>query len=158
MTAQWCNAEKTAFWPDAATKLSVLPARRAADYEPIADFKTPAPTAADIFAERDRRLAAGFDFDFGDARGVHRIGTTPADMSGWSEVRALAAARVATDDATAITVATDTGVIEIAPSEWPAIDMAAAAFRQPIWAASFALTAMDPIPADFAADSYWPDE
>ena len=33
-----------------------------------------------VAAERDRRLALGFNYDFGDSRGVHRIGTTLADI------------------------------------------------------------------------------
>jgi hypothetical protein len=28
-------------------------------------------------------------------------------------------------------------------------------FRQPIWAASFALETMNPIPSDYANNSYW---
>src|SRR5690606_41968408 len=42
-----------------------------------------------VVAERDRRLAMGFDYDFQDERGVHRISTTPADMAGWDEVTKL---------------------------------------------------------------------
>jgi hypothetical protein len=33
--------------------------------------------------------------------------------------------------------------------------VAAAQFRQPLWAASFVLQAMSPIPADYANDKYW---
>lgn len=107
-----------------------------------------------IVEERDHRLAAGFDHDFGDARGVHRFGTTPADLDGWAEVRALASARVAAGDTTLITVATDTGVTQIAASEWALIDLAAAGFRQPIWATSFSIAANPP--DDFRNDVHWP--
>jgi hypothetical protein len=46
----------------------------------------PVVTVADVVAERARRLALGFLYDFGDARGVHHIGTTLDDMNGWDEV------------------------------------------------------------------------
>lgn len=112
-------------------------------------------TADDVAAERERRLALGFDCDFGDERGVHRIGTTPADMAGWQEVTTLAQARLARADETPIAIMSDTGPALVTPTEWMAVLEAAAAFRQPLWAKSFALQAQDPIPADYADDSYW---
>ena len=112
------------------------------------------PSKHHVYAERDRRLAAGFTFDFGDARGVHHIGTSLADMRGWDEVSKLADVLRRSGGGT-ITIATDTGVAEVTPEEWDAILLASAAMRQPIWQASFALAAMDPIPADFADDGYW---
>lgn len=116
----------------------------------------PPPTVSDVIIERARRLADGFDYDFGDARGVHHIGTTEADQVGWDEVTAIALARQATGSTTPITVVTDTGAANVTPLEWLAILEAAAAFRQPIWAASFSLQAIDPIPADYADNSRWP--
>lgn len=116
----------------------------------------PAITVADIHAERDRRLAAGFDFDFGDARGVHRIGTTPADMIGWDEVTKLATAAINLGaPAHPITILTDTGAAQITAQEWQSIIVAAGAVQQPIWLASFALAAMVPLPADFTDDAWW---
>lgn len=93
-----------------------------------------------IKAERERRLGLGFDYDFGDGRGVHRIGTTRQDLLGWDEVTDLANALRATGQTAAtIDVMTDTGPCQVTPDEWSAIQIAAAAFRQPIWAASFAI-------------------
>ncbi len=40
-------------------------AQRELDAQPVP------PTPADVIAERERRPALGFDYDFGDARGVH---------------------------------------------------------------------------------------
>lgn len=113
-------------------------------------------TMTDLEAERTRRLAAGFDFDFGDGRGVHHIGTSAADMVGWQEVTMLASAYLATGDADGrIAIATESGAATITALEWQRILIAAAAFRQPIWKASFIVAAKRPIPADFRKDKYW---
>ena len=135
------------------TDLVLMPDGSIAEME-IAPVFAP-PSIHQVYAERDRRLAAGFAFDFGDARGVHHIGTSLADMRGWDEVSKLADVLRRSGGGT-ITIATDTGVAEVTPAEWDAILLASAAMRQPIWQASFALAAMDPIPADFAEDGYWP--
>lgn len=114
------------------------------------------PTVADVLAERDRRLSLGFSYDFGDARGLHQIGTTSADMTGWDEVTKVAQAMIATGAATAtIEIITNTGPATVTASEWMAILLAAGAHRQPIWQASFVLQDMSPIPSDYAADSHW---
>lgn len=116
------------------------------------------PCEDDVILARERRLTSGFSFTFPDARGIHRIGTTESDMAGWREVTDIANARIATNDATPIAIATDTGMAEVTPLEWMDIIKAAAAFRQPIWAASFALQAMNPIPSDYAdGQKYWGD-
>ena len=119
-----------------------------------------------IGLERKRRLDLGFDYDFGftdppdntipDPRGVHRIGTTDEDMTGWREVIDLANALIDSGaGATQINIVTDTGPTAVTAFEWQSIMLAAGQARQVIWASSFALQAMDPIPDDYDADSYW---
>lgn len=118
--------------------------------------KTPIPvTVEQVQAECARRLALGFDYGFEDGRGVHTIATTDKDMEGWREVTDLANARISTSDTTAITIATETGVCQVTPTEWQGVLKAAAAFRQPIWAYSFALQAQDPIPQNYTDDEHW---
>ncbi|GLS29970.1 hypothetical protein SAMN04488498_104325 [Mesorhizobium albiziae] len=113
-------------------------------------------TAA-VIAERSRRLAAGFNYDFGDGRGTHRIGTTESDLMGWDEVTKLSGALLATGDtSTTIPVVTDTGPVNVTADDWQQVLLAAGAFRQPIFAASFVLQAMSAIPVNFADDQYWP--
>lgn len=118
----------------------------------------PAPTPDDVIAERERRLALGFDYDFGDERGVHRIGTTPEDMEKWiKEVSPIAQALVNVGQPGGlIGISTDTGPVTVTAGEWQQILLAAGEWRQPIYQASFALQAMDPIPADYADDERWP--
>jgi len=117
----------------------------------------PPITVEQVVAERERRLALGFNYDFGNGRGVHRIGTTKEDMAGWSDVSTYAGALIDRGDLTTqIPIATNTGTCLVTPPEWRAIEIAAAQFRQPLWTKSFALMALAPnIPADYTHDSYW---
>lgn len=113
-------------------------------------------TSADVVRERSKRLAEGFDYDFEGSRGVHHIGTTEEDMRGWDEVTMGANAAVAIGaGSTAFDIITETGPVEVTALEWQSILMAATAFRQPIWTASFTLQQMDPIP-DPATWTGWP--
>ncbi len=117
----------------------------------------PTPTIDDVVAECSRRLALGFDYDFGDERGVHHVGTTEEDMRGWDEVSKATQAMIALGvGSQQLSIVTNTGPAVITAVEWQQILIAATLARQPIWAASFVLQAMDPIPADFASDIYWP--
>ena len=114
------------------------------------------PTVNDVVAERSRRFALGFDYDFQDARGVHRIATTKADMEGWDDVTKLANALIDVGDTqTQIAIVTDTGPTQVTAPEWQAVILYGAQIRQVIWAKSFALQAMNPIPSDYTSDAYW---
>jgi hypothetical protein len=122
----------------------------------IIQIRPPVISREDVFRERDRRLSLGFDYDFGDARGVHRIGTTDEDRKGWQEVTDVSNAAINSGTPNVeITISTDTGSATITAQEWQSILMAAAAFRQPIWQASFVLTAMNPIPTAYTLDENW---
>lgn len=118
---------------------------------------SPNPTKAHLRAERDRRLAVGFDYDFVDARGVHHIGTTPADMAAWDgEVKPLADALIALGDTTTtIAIVTDTGPVAVTALDWQRITLAAAAFRQRIYSAYFAMKDLDPIPPTYIDNDRW---
>ncbi|MBC05731.1 hypothetical protein [Thalassospira sp.] len=122
-----------------------------------AQWVPPAPSQLVVETERNRRLAAAsFDYDFGDGRGVHTIGTDEKDMAAWiGEVMPIAQARLALSDSTAINIVTNTGTVAVSPSEWMDIINTGAAGRQAIWQYYFALIAMDPIPADYQDDQYW---
>jgi hypothetical protein len=116
----------------------------------------PAHTVSNVITERQRRLTAGFDYDFADARGVHRIGTTKADLDGWDEVSKAASALVALGlPNQEIGIVTDTGPCNVTAIEWQSVLVGAMQFRQPIFAASFVLQASDPIPQNYADDSNW---
>lgn len=115
-----------------------------------------AVTADAVGRERDRRLAAGFSYDFGDARGVHVFATSDEDMKRWSEVALGAQALINLGQPEgAIQIATQTGQASVTATEFQHIMLAAMQFRQPLYQKSFALQAMKPIPADFREDKYW---
>ncbi len=122
-------------------------------------LENPKPTANDVGKERDRRLALGFDYDFGDDRGAHHFATSEADMKGWDRVTKLKDALLQSgDQTTKIQISTANGRVEVTAPEWVAILLhAAASFEQPLWQASFDLQDMNPIPADYATNpAYWP--
>lgn len=126
----------------------------------------PPPTAAMVDAERDRRIAAGFVFD----------GVTYQSRA--ADRENIAGAKSAASDAIALGAAVgDLAWQQLldptAPSEfaWIAADntlhamdaqtvvqlgYAALRHKQALIFSARALKDMDPIPADFADDSYWP--
>lgn len=153
------NDGKVAFsqWGSDVGDGGVLAWRKENGDDAATAYVAPPVSVDQVVAERTRRLALGFDYDFGDERGVHRIGTTEADLAGWDEVSKAAQAAINLGaPSTQITVVTDTGPATVTAMEWQMILAAAGQARQPIWAASFVLQAMNPIPADYADDAYWP--
>ncbi len=144
-------------YPKHPTAIGLQPPTKVVDAQSASTTSPPALSLAEqVERERDRRLAAGFDYDFGTAGGVQHIGTTPADLVGWDDVSKYAAALLAAGDtATKITIATNDGTALVTASEWQHVLLAAAAFRQPIWQASFVIEAMSPIPAGLTDDKHW---
>lgn len=125
-------------------------------YERTVTLSSPPVTLQMVIDERARRLAQGFDYPFGDARGTVHIGMADHDMVGWNDVDKIVNALIATGNGNqTISITPETTSITITALEWCAIMIAAGTARQPIWAASFTLEAMDPIPVDYADDSHW---
>jgi len=138
-------------------------------YSPVEEPDTeptpePVVTEAMVIAERQHRLATGFNYGFGDERGIHLIGTTKQDMDNWQEVTSISTAAInAGQPERAINIVTNTGPVAVTALEWQSVLLAAGDHRQPIFAASFILQSMDPIPLDYQDDAYWivptsPDE
>lgn len=116
----------------------------------------PLITVQNIVTERERRLSLGFDYNFNDVRGIHHIGTTESDMIGWDEVTKFANALITLGNGSQVlTIVTNTGPVQLTALEWQNVLIAAGIFRQPIWAASFYLQTLDPIPANYADNSNW---
>lgn len=117
------------------------------------------PNGDDIAEERNRRLALGFFYDFGDDRGENFFGTTAEDMAGWDEVTKLANAMIMSGAMdTDIQIMTGTRPVTVSALEWQNVLIRAGEVRQPLFGASFILQAMNPIPSDYKDDKYWPDQ
>lgn len=116
------------------------------------------PNIDDVVAARELRLETSFLYDFHDVRGAHNFGMTKQDMAGWDEVTKLASALIMSGQPDMmIAIKTNTGPVEVSAIEWQNVLIRAAQVRQPIFAASFALQAMSPIPSDYQDAKYWPE-
>ncbi len=117
-----------------------------------------APKPEMLTAELNRRLAAGFDYDFADQRGVHHFGTTDADMKRrMQEVTHLLKRQWPWASQAVRSASRPTRTNLRHRFEWWHVLDAAAEWRQPLYAAYFALKALPEIPADYAANpAYWP--
>ena len=110
-----------------------------------------------VVAEREGRMALGFDYDFGDERGVHRIGTTEADLRSWDKLSKMASAAIALDmPDTPLGVTTDTGPTLLTAMEWQQVLLAWGLAHQPLFQASFDLQALQPFSVDHTDDQFWP--
>ena len=111
------NSDSTAIIRDAdGATIPMAPGNR--DYQEYLEWVaagnmatpySPPPISADeVEAERTRRLELGFDYDFGDARGIHHVGTVVGDTVGWNEVTQYANALIDSGDTTTtIAIATN---------------------------------------------------
>lgn len=109
-----------------------------------------------IERERAKRLSVGFDYDFGDMRGVHRIGTTADDEKGWDKVTKLSQAMINAGRFEAeIQIVTDTGPVTVTAAEWQLVLIKAGEMQQPIYQRSFMLQSMQPIPQDVENPENW---
>jgi hypothetical protein len=144
-------------------------------FDPVAGmFSAPAPTRADVSAERDRRINGGFDFKGGTITVAKRIQTDPdarENIAGrtQSATRAIAAGAAAgatkwlhlvdanadpLKDFTWITASNE--VVPLCAHTMQAMGDAAAAHKAKLIYAAFKLKAMNPIPADYATnETYW---
>ncbi|OHV85983.1 hypothetical protein LCM4579_00105 [Ensifer sp. LCM 4579] len=111
----------------------------------------PPPTGEDVNAERQRRIIDGAVFN-----GIHVTGRDE-DIMNLTNLALAAQVRIAGGDTTTLTTYRDGGNVDhdLTPAEVLGLWQQASARVSAIYAASWALKAMEPIPADYANDSYW---
>lgn len=116
------------------------------------DPLSPPVSAGDVNAERLRRMLAGTAIN-----GVHVTGSDD-DARNLSNLMMLARMRLDAGDEATTTIYRDYNNVDhvLTPADLVALWQAATAYVSALYAASWSLKALDPIPADFADDSYWP--
>lgn len=127
--------------------------RRWQDGEVVEHVPPPVlPTAEDVNRERQRRIIAGTVID-----GVHVTGRDE-DARNLTNLALAAQLRIAAGDTTTPTVYRDGGNIdhELTPPQMLALWQQSAAYVSALYAASWAIKAMEPLPPDVTADELWP--
>lgn len=121
----------------------------------VGAYVAPSPTAADVDVERDRRRYLQISVT------TNPTGTFPIDMDAISQLNiqgvATAGLYLANAAPSQVTVFRDANNTNhnLLPSELIAMGLGVQAYIGNLYAKSWALKAMSPIPANFAADSYW---
>lgn len=112
----------------------------------------PQPTNEDVNAERDRRIIAG--------KTINGVAVTGRDEDARNLTNLALAAqlRIASADTTTTTTFRDGNNIDhdLTPAEMLALWQGSAAYVSDLYAASWVIKALDPIPFDYAADERWP--
>lgn len=105
-----------------------------------------------INADRTRRIVAGKVID-----GIHVTGRDE-DARNLTNLALAAQLRISTGDTSTVTLFRDGDNVdhELAPLQVMSLWQQSSEYVSALYAASWALKALDPIPADFADDSYWP--
>lgn len=107
---------------------------------------------ASVNAERQRRIAAGKIID-----GVHVTGRDE-DARNLMSLTLAAQMRLAAGDTETTTTFRDGGNVdhELTPTQLLSLWQQSAEYVSALYAASWALKAMEPIPVDFTSNDYWP--
>lgn len=108
---------------------------------------------AAINAERARRIEAGKTFN-----GVYVTGRE-VDLSNLTNLALAAQLRIASGDTTTLTVFRDGNDVDhqLTPPQMLALWQAGSGYVSDLYAASWTLKGMDPIPTDFTDDRHWPE-
>lgn len=106
-----------------------------------------------VNVERQRRITVGKFID-----GVHVTGSDE-DARNLMSLSLGAQLRLATGDTETITTFRDGNNVDhdLAPAQLLSLWQQSAEYVSALYAASWALKAMESIPVDFASDAYWPD-
>ena len=120
----------------------------------VVPYEPPPPvvTADDVNAERQRRIVAG--------RVLNGIRVTGRDVDARNlmSLALIAQMRIASGDTTTPTTFRDGDNLDhdLTPLQILTMWQESAAFVSALYQASWDIKAMDPIPADYTADQYWP--
>ena len=116
------------------------------------------PTSDDVNTERERRIAAGAVVTVTGTNGIAIQGRAE-DILNLQGLGMGAFARISGGDTTTITAFRDANnnMHDLTPPQVFQLWQNGAAYTQAVYAASWVIKAMDPIPSDFRDNSYWPE-
>ena len=125
----------------------------------IAAYAAPAPTGEDVNAERARRIEAGVIINVtGYAHAIH-VTCRNEDRHNLSGLAFTAQERIGAGDTTTLTTFRDGADVmhDLTPPQIVEMRDQSMAYVEAVYAASWTLKAMSPIPADYATNAtYWP--
>lgn len=115
-----------------------------------------APLPSDVDLERDRRISMGVTVTLSTGKTIPVQTRDETDARNLLTLKVVALDALRTGSTTAITFR-DTANVNwsLTPAELDEMTSLVAANGQSIYAKSWALKAMSPIPSDYAADSHW---
>lgn len=114
-------------------------------------------SSGDVNRERDRRVSAGTTVEL-DGYGPVPLQGRDQDQTNLLGLVTAASLRLAGGDNTTVTKFRDALNVDhmLVPSQIVEMWSKGSAWISDVYDASWTIKAMDPIPADYAADSYWP--
>lgn len=117
----------------------------------------PTPTGDDVNAERMRRILAGTTISL-DFYGDIPLQGRDEDRSNLSDLAFAASLRIGAGDTTTTSLFRDRDNVDhaLTPPQFIELWTKASAYVSAIYAASWVIKAIDPIPADFVEDENWP--
>lgn len=128
----------------------------AADDAELLAFLNPPPSGADVDLERERRIALPLTVAVPSAQSfqINMDGYSQRNLGGLASVGQYL---VATQSAqTTAFRGYDDNTYTLTGADLVAMGLQVAQRIQAVYQKSWALKAMDPIPSDYTADSYWP--
>lgn len=120
----------------------------------VSAYVAPAPTSADVDAERERRRYLPLSVTLGESTfAINMDATAQANLQGLSTVGLY----LTSSGSAQMTPFRDydNQSHDLAPVDLVSLGLQVAAHIQALYTASWALKAMSPIPADYADDSHW---
>jgi hypothetical protein len=159
----WQVAGRSDFWSSAAAAyVEALPQDRLcttiASEAELSDvlrpygLRGPAISSSDVNAERDRRIVAG--------KTINGIAVTgrEEDARNLTNLALAAQVRIANGDTATLTTFRDGNNVDhdLTPPEMLDLWQQSSAYVSALYAASWTIKALNPIPADFDANSRWP--
>ncbi len=145
------------YWLADGEKRDIVDVGEAIPADALSEPPPVPPSRADVFAERDRRLARGVTLSvtgYGDVPVQGRV----ADMIAYLSVKDMAQARAHQGVTDPVVTLRDAANVMHSLTPEQAIDLVskAQAAAQAIYAASWAILDAADIPEDFARDARWP--